>query len=122
MDKFDIGVIGKGFVGSAVAHGFSSGCGYEANVLIYDKNQDLSQNSLEEVVTNSQFIFISVPTPSNRDGSINLDIINGVISEIDEVDTDNKPIILIRSTVVPGTCDQIQTDHPNLKIVLIQNF
>ena len=51
--------------------------GYEANVLIYDKNPDLSQNSLEEVVSNSQFIFISVPTPSNRDGSINLDIING---------------------------------------------
>jgi len=122
MDKFDIGVIGKGFVGSAVAHGFSSGCGYEANVLIYDKNPDLSQNSLEEVVSNSQFIFISVPTPSNRDGSINLDIINGVISEIDEVDTDNKPIILIRSTVVPGTCDQIQTDHPNLKIVFNPEF
>ena len=45
-----------------------------------------------------------------------------VISEIDEVDTDNKPIILIRSTVVPGTCDQIQTDHPNLKIVFNPEF
>ena len=94
MDKFDIGVIGKGFVGKAVAHGFSSGCGYDSNVLIYDKNPDLSQNSLDELVINSQFIFISVPTPSNRDGSINLDIINGVISEIDEVlRQNNKPII-----------------------------
>tara|TARA_A100001388_G_C28683697_1_gene457647 strand:- start:50 stop:910 length:861 start_codon:yes stop_codon:yes gene_type:complete len=122
MDKFDIGIVGKGFVGSAVAHGFSSGCGYEANILIYDKNPDLSQNSLEEVVSTSQFIFISVPTPSNKNGSINLDIIKSVISEIDEVETDNKPIILIRSTVVPGTCDQIQNEHPNLKIVFNPEF
>ena len=33
---YRIGVIGKGFVGSAVAHGFSEGVGYDAEVKIYD--------------------------------------------------------------------------------------
>ena len=54
---YTIGIIGKGFVGNAVAHGFSSGSGYNSNILIYDKNPSLGQNTLEEVVTSSEFIF-----------------------------------------------------------------
>ena len=56
MTKYSIGIIGKGFVGNAVAQGFSSGSGYECNMYIYDKNPDLCQHSLEDVVSNSQFI------------------------------------------------------------------
>ena len=119
---YTIGIIGKGFVGNAVAHGFSSGSGYNSNILIYDKNPSLGQNTLEEVVTSSEFIFISVPTPSNRDGSINLKIVESVIQEIDKIDTDNKPVILLRSTIVPGTSQQIQEKYPNLKIVFNPEF
>ena len=32
-----IGIIGKGFVGSAVAHGFSEATGYQAEIKIFDK-------------------------------------------------------------------------------------
>ena len=36
MNKdYNIGIIGKGFVGSAVAHGFSAACGYNANIRIF---------------------------------------------------------------------------------------
>lgn len=119
---YTIGIIGKGFVGNAVAHGFSSGSGYNSNILIYDKNPTLGQNTLEEVVTSSDFIFISVPTPSNRDGSINLKIVESVIQEIDKIDTDNKPVILLRSTIVPGTSQKIQEKYPNLKIVFNPEF
>lgn len=122
MTNYNIGIIGKGFVGNAVAHGFSSGTGYEANVLIYDKNPDLSQNTLEEVIDKSQFVFISVPTPSNKDGSINLDIVKNVMHDVSNVDTNNKPIILLRSTIVPGTSSQIQKEFPNLNIVFNPEF
>ena len=63
---------GKGFVSGAVAHGFSSGVGYECDLYINDKDPSKSSHSLEEVVNKSEFIFVSVPTPSNADGSINL--------------------------------------------------
>lgn len=122
MTNYNIGIIGKGFVGNAVAHGFSSGTGYDANVLIYDKNPDLSQNTLEEVIDKSQFVFISVPTPSNKDGSINLDIVKNVMHDVSNVDTNNKPIILLRSTIVPGTSSQIQKEFPNLNIVFNPEF
>ena len=67
---FRIGIVGKGFVGAAVAHGFSQGVGYDAEIRVHDKDPSKSQNTLEEVVTESDFVFISVPTPSNKDGSI----------------------------------------------------
>ena len=121
-DKKNIGIIGKGFVGNAVAHGFSSGAGYEANIFIHDKNPDLSQHSLEEVIDNSDFIFISVPTPSNKDGSINLDIVDNVLNEVSKYDSKNNPIILLRSTIVPGTSRKIQEKYKNLKLVFNPEF
>ena len=45
------------------------------DVKIYDKEESKSTHSLSEVLL-SEFIFLSVPTPSNQDGSINvLDIV-----------------------------------------------
>ena len=82
-----IGIIGKGFVGSAVAHGFSEATGYQAEIKIFDKNPLRSTNSLEELVTSSDVIFISVPTPSNKDGSINLEILSQCLSEINHIAT-----------------------------------
>ena len=67
MNKdYNIGIIGKGFVGSAVAHGFSAACGYNANIRIFDKDPSRSSNTLTETVNESDFIFISVPTPANK--------------------------------------------------------
>ena len=43
---YNIGIIGKGFVGSAVSHGFSTSVGYKANLRIYDKDKSKSLNSL----------------------------------------------------------------------------
>lgn len=122
MTNYKIGIIGKGFVGNAVAHGFSSGSGYDADIYIHDKNPDLSQHSLEEVVSNSDFIFISVPTPSNKDGSINLDIVHSVITDINSINTQNRPIILLRSTIVPGTSESIKKDFPDMRIVFNPEF
>ena len=79
---FSIGIVGRGFVGSAVAHGFSEAVGYKANIYVYDKDPSRSQNSLNELVDKSDFIFVSVPTPSNKDGSINTDILFECIEEI----------------------------------------
>ena len=123
MDKkYTIGIIGKGFVGTAVAHGFSQGVGYDANILIYDKDPSKSQNTLKEVVDQSDFIFVSVPTPSNKDGSINLHIVDNVIDNINNIPSSNNPIILLRSTIVPGTSRKFQEKYPATKIVFNPEF
>jgi len=125
MSKHNIGIIGKGFVGTAVAHGFSNSTGYDATIRIYDKDPSKSQDSLEDVVLKSDFIFISVPTPSSEDGSISLKILNECIEEINDVSKKiNIPngIFLIRSTVIPGTSKKIQQSFPNLKFVFNPEF
>ncbi len=96
-----IGVVGKGFVGSAVQFGFSPNTGCNAEVRVYDKDPNKSTHTLDEVVNNSDYIFLSVPTPSNKDGSVNLDIVKEVLSDINKV-IKNDTIILLRSTMVPG--------------------
>ena len=124
-NKFNIGVIGKGFVGSAVANGFSEAYGYEANIRIYDKEPSRSLNSLEEVLSESDFIFISVPTPSNDDGSINISILEQSISEVNKGLSNLKkcnPIILLRSTIIPGTSAFFEQKYPNLNFVFNPEF
>ena len=71
----NIGVIGKGFVGSAVEFGFSPSTGCEATVRSYDIDPRRASHTLEETVKESDYIFVSVPTPSNKDGTINLDMV-----------------------------------------------
>ena len=119
--KARIGIIGKGFVGTAVAHGFSTQTGFGASIKIYDKDPVKSMNSLNETVNESDFIFLSVPTPSKKDGSIDLSILKDAIKSIDSVnESDN--IILVRSTIVPGTTRDIQNEFPKLNIVFNPEF
>ena len=125
MKKYNIGIIGRGFVGSAVAHGFSEATGYSANIFIYDKDKSRSINSLEEVVANSDIVFLSVPTPSNIDGSINLDILKSSLAEVNDVVSKNgktDAIFLIRSTILPGTTRKISEKFKNLNIVFNPEF
>jgi len=124
--KYNIGIIGNGFVGSSVAFGFSPQCGCDGAVVkIHDKDESKSLHSLEDVVNTSDYIFLSVPTPSNQDGSISLDIIYNVFEEINNVidyEADNQPVILIRSTITPGTTSKIQIKYPRMHIVFNPEF
>jgi len=116
-----IGIVGKGFVGSAVQFGFSANTGCNADVKVYDKDPSRSQHSLNEVVNDSDFIFLSVPTPSNEDGTINLDIVDQALSEINDVSTKDS-VILLRSTMVPGSTLSFQEKYPKLNLVFNPEF
>lgn len=117
-----IGIIGNGFVGSSVAFGFSPQTGCDAEVMIYDKDESKSLHSLSDVINESEFIFVSVPTPSNRDGSINTDIVEDVFDEMNQHNYRRDNIFLLRSTVTPGTTRKIQSNCRKLNIVFNPEF
>ena len=131
---YKIGIVGRGFVGSAVEFGFSPQTGCDVDDLyIYDKDKLRSLHSLEDVVLYSDFIFLSVPTPSNEDGSINLSYVEDALQRISEitaeieqeispVPTDLDNIVLIRSTVTPGTTKKLQEKYQNLRLVFNTEF
>ena len=61
------------------------------------------------LISNCDFIFVTVGTPQNANGSIDLSIIKKAISSIGEnlSESKKKPIIFIKSTVIPGTIKKI---------------
>jgi nucleotide sugar dehydrogenase len=106
MAKVNIGIIGYGFVGQAVAYGFS-----EENIRYYDKFKE--SESLESVIKESEFIFIGLPTPMHADESgIDLSIIEDSIAEITPLTDNTDKIIIIKSTVIPGTTEKLQKKYP----------
>ena len=117
--KQKIGIVGNGFVGSAVRYGFSPNVGCDAEVKVYDKDPNKSTDKLSDVIE-SDIIFLSVPTPSNLDGSMNIDIVDRALTDIDEHGTN--AVILLRSTVVPGTTRKLQDKYPNLRLVFNPEF
>jgi UDPglucose 6-dehydrogenase len=123
MKKINIGIIGFGFVGSSVAYGFSAQTGFDhATIRIYDKDKSKSTHSLSEVLGESDFIFLSVPTPSNADGSINISILHTVLEEINDHGTKDGCIVLVRSTIVPGTTTGFAEKYNNLTFVFNPEF
>ena len=57
------------------------------------------------LIKNCDYIFVTVGTPQRENGAIDLSIIKKAITSIGEIlqQSKNSPIILIKSTVVPGT-------------------
>ena len=124
---YNIGIVGRGFVGSAVEYGFSDETKYQ--LFINDKDETKSLDSLEDVVSYSDIIFLSVPTPSNEDGSINLSYVEDALQEISQITSDIQEnmvlldnIVLIRSTVTPGTTRKLQEKYQNLNLVFNPEF
>lgn len=120
--KVSIGIVGKGFVGTAVAHGFSHQTGYGADIRIYDIDPEKSQNTLEETINKSEFIFLSVPTPADKDGFNDLSIVRNALKDIESICKSPDNIILVRSTVVPGTTRKLQEEFPTLRMIFNPEF
>ena len=119
MKKIEaVGIIGYGFVGQAIGFGFVP----VIPVNTYDKDPNKCMNTLEETVNNSDVIFVSVPTPMNKDGSINLDIVRSVLGDISRVNTRDDNVVVIKSTIVPGTTSIFAKEFKDLNFVFNPEF
>ena len=118
--KYDIGVIGNGFVGSAIVSGF----GLHANVRIFDANPSKSLNNFSETINESEFVFVCVPTPMSKSsgGKIDLKILHSVFKRIELENQRKDNIFIIKSTTVPGTVEELKSLHPDLNIIHSPEF
>ena len=99
-----IGIIGNGFVGSAISYGFSL---YVDEVKIYDTDPRRSTHSLEDIASDCGIIFVCVPTPMFESGECDLSIVHSVIDNLSICQGITDSIIAIKSTVVPGTLESL---------------
>ncbi len=110
--KLKVGIIGCGFVGESHSFAFSPTC----EILVYDIDPLKSTHSLDEVYS-SDFIFVCVPTPMNKDGSQNTSYIDDVFKTCK-----NGPVYIIKSTILPGTTNRLQSKFSNLDIIFSPEF
>ena len=117
-----IGIIGNGFVGSAIMHGFIL---HVDNIMIHDNNPKRGTHSLKELVKNCNSIFVCVPTPMFESGECDLSIVEEVVENIDKLLTQNeadKKAVIIKSTVVPGTVERLAKKYPKLNFIFNPEF
>ena len=105
-----VGIIGYGYVGKAVAEFFKE----HFRTYIYDppyveaELNGLAEREIDRLYFTSEkdninscdLVVVCVPTPSKEDHSVDLSIVDETFEWL------NAPLILIKSTVLPGTTDQ----------------
>ena len=117
-----IGIIGQGYVGTAIKVGFEP----YYTVETYDKYDGMKSTvQLTDMVETCKVIFVCVPTPMNTDGTCHTDIVESVVKEIDDrVDLANipKPTVVIKSTVPPGTTDRLHRKYKGVDVIFNPEF
>jgi len=109
-----LGVIGNGIVGGAIARGFS-----DHKIYFYDKYKE--SDTLETVSKKADIIFISLPTPY-KGTKIDLSIIENAVAQIVEYTNNTNKVVVIKSTVIPGTTRRLSKEYPNTKFVFNPEF
>jgi len=116
-----IGIVGQGYVGSAVREVFSKH--YETNT--FDLNGDCTCRDMEELIDSSDVIFVCVPTPMKKDGSCDTSIVEGVVHELNDLALtrqDANRIIAIKSTIPPGTTNRLNKNHEFVSVIFNPEF
>jgi len=114
----NIGIIGQGYVGTAIKIGFKE----HYNVETYDKFDLVksTRSTIKDIVDRTDIIFVCVPTPMRKDGTCYTGIVEEVIREINE--TADGQIIVIKSTIPPGTTDRINKEYTRSTVIFNPEF
>lgn len=128
----NIGVVGQGFVGTAVREKFKD----HFNVYTFDINKreqskiftknQISEEycTLSDLVESCEILFLCVPTPMFPSGKCDTGIVENAIIDIDKLakKSNKKPIVILKSTVPPGTVESFNKDYKNVGIVFSPEF
>ncbi len=111
-----ISIVGSGTVGSIVGKGLLK-LGHQ--VIFYDINAKVIERLRKEKLTatldlryafeNSDITFITVPTPTDENGKINLTLINDACQKLGALlkEKSGYHLFVVKSTVVPTTTEKI---------------
>ncbi len=109
--NFKIGIVGVGMVGGALQRYFKK---QEVELFLYDKGRNLG--SIEEA-NHADVIFTCVPTPYDKEKGFDLSYVEETCENIT-----GEKIIVIKSTVWPGTTEKLQEKYPQHKFLFNPEF
>lgn len=117
MKDWKIGIIGVGMVGTPLKRWFEEN-GYTRNRDLFLSDID-SKKGFFDNINIAEIIFVAVPTPRGLNGSCDLSAVGEALGTI--VDSCNK-IVVIKSTVPPGTTEYVQSKFPHWKMLFNPEF
>ena len=118
-----IGIIGQGFVGSALREGMKSA--FDIETFDIDETKEPTCQNVSELVDKSdEIIFVCLPTPMNSAGRCDTRLVETAISDInDSANRLGKKIIaVIKSTIEPGTTDRLNSRYSHVNVVFNPEF
>jgi len=115
-NKIRVGIIGLGMVGEPIRKWFEEYNKYRRGKELFCYDTDPKRGYSDDT-NKADVIFVAVPTPTNHDGSCNTSIVQNVVSTIN----DGK-IVIIKSTVPPGTVEGLQKKYPRKRFIFNPEF
>ena len=117
-----IGIIGQGFVGEAVKETMKS-C-YEVETFdVQFVEKESTCHSLKDLLNKVDVLFLCLPTPMLASGECDLSIVEETVENIDDYGGYGVPkVVVIKSTVPPGTTKRLNEKHKNIQIVFNPEF
>ena len=117
-----IGIVGQGYVGTAVKNIFEK----YYDVETYDLDKDkCSVDYLEDLVELTNIIFVCVPTPMKKDGSCDVSIVEAIVKDINDMVVSRNVsgrIVAIKSTIPPGTTNRLNKECKNISVIFNPEF
>ena len=113
--KYKVGIIGLGFVGGSVHYWFEHELGNKVELLSYDKHKNIG--SVKEI-NKADIIFICVPTPFYEDAGGYDD--SAIVESLNVLSSPK--IVVIKSTILPGSTEKYQKNFPKHKILFNPEF
>lgn len=115
--KMKIGICGAGWVGGTMIR-------YLTEVKGYVKGDNLAVFDLDPAkcagdISDADIVFVCVPTPMGADGSC---VTNYVRDAVERVAVGKRKAIVIKSTVPPGTTDNLQEQYPGHALLFNPEF
>lgn len=111
-----VGIIGNGVVGSLIARTYTH---FKITSKVYDIDPSRSQDSLNSLTDQCASIFVCVPTPTEEHTQVG----NHVSETIKKLSILRyKGVVIIKSTVLPGTTRKLAEKYPNLHLVHSPEF
>ena len=110
-----LGIVGHGFVGTAVDHGFTK----DIQKFIVDPKHN-STNTIEDLIKfKPDATFVAVPTPQQESGECNTEILEGVMQKLN---TSKGLLVIVKSTVPAYKLQSIKEQCVDLRIVYNPEF
>ena len=111
-----IGIVGQGFVGTAVNEGLKQ----HFQIETFDIAKDSTCKSIDELAIKSDVIFVCLPTPMKENGKCYLGILEEVLSDLDYIN--RCKTIVVKSTIPPGSTEKFNKIYKNINIVFNPEF